>query len=349
MPRFNIHHVTKYTYEGPVRDSANQIVLFPIRDEFQDVLKQALSISGDPAVDVYKDYYGNEVGAFTYAESHTLLVIDSRVEVITKQHPPLVDDIPAAQQWDYLQKLPWQTPGRSGAPSSDGRTWDFSGRQDMFAGYFIDFLKQEKFTSLAGVQQDARLGEMQSLTPLQAALTLKTYVYDQFQYIKGITSVETTLDEIWKLRAGVCQDFAHFLLALLRQINIPARYVSGYICPNQNGMRGEGATHAWIEAFIPGNGWVGFDPTNNCVADDLHVRLAVGRNFSDCSPVKGTYKGAAGQTLEVGVSVSYESGRTTDDAATVLTPQPAAPNGNGSAEQNSYRRYMEMMQQQQQQ
>jgi transglutaminase-like putative cysteine protease len=321
MPRFNIHHITKYTYEGPVRDSANQIMLFPIRDEFQDVLKQVLNISGDPAVEVYKDYYGNDIGTFTHAESHVSLVIDSRVEVVTKKHPPLMDDNLAAAQWDYLQQLRWQVP-------------------------YVDFLKQEKFNSLAEVQNDAKLHDMGALTPLQAAQSLKTYVYDHFKYIKGLTSVETTLEEVWTLKAGVCQDFAHFLLVLLRQINIPARYVSGYICPNNSGMRGEGATHAWIEAFIPGNGWVGFDPTNNCVVDDLHVRLAVGRSFSDCSPVKGTYKGAAGQTLEVGVSVSYESGRTTDDSATILTPQPVARNGDASAEQNSYRRYMEMMQQQ---
>jgi len=321
MPRFNIHHITKYTYEGPVRDSANQVVLFPIRDEFQDVLKQELTVTGDPPVDVYQDYYGNEIGAFTHAESHTSLTIDSRVEVMTKPRPALIDDDPAAQQWDYLQQLRWQVP-------------------------YIDFLKQEKFASLTEVLKDAHLQDMLSLTPLQAAQGLKTYIYDHFKYIKGLTTVETTLDEVWSLKAGVCQDFAHFLLVLLRQINIPARYVSGYICPNRNGMRGEGATHAWIEAFIPGNGWVGFDPTNNCVVEDLHVRLAVGRNFSDCSPVKGTYKGAAGQTLEVGVSVSYESDRTTDDAVTMLTPQPAT--GNGSVEQNSYRRYMEMMQQQQQ-
>jgi transglutaminase-like putative cysteine protease len=324
MPRFNIHHITKYTYEGPVRDSANQIVLFPIRDEYQDVLKQVLTITCDPAVDVYKDYYGNDIGTFTHADSHTSLTIDSRVEIITKQRPLLVDDGSADMQWGYLEQLRWQVP-------------------------YIDFLKQEKFAALDEIQQDAKLQEMLSLTPLQAAQGLKTYVYDHFKYIKGITSVETTLDEVWKLKAGVCQDFAHFLLVLLRQINIPARYVSGYICPNKSGMRGEGATHAWIEAFIPGNGWVGFDPTNNCVADDLHVRLAVGRSFTDCSPVKGTYKGAAGQTLEVGVSVSYESGRTTDDTVTVLTPQPVARSGNSSAEQNSYRRYMEMMQQQQQQ
>jgi transglutaminase-like putative cysteine protease len=323
MPRFKIHHVTRYTYEGPVRDSANQIVLYPIKDEFQEVLKQVLTITGDPAVEVYRDFYGNEIGAFTHAESHTSLVIDSRVEVVTKQRPVLTDDNSAAQQWDYLQQLRWQAP-------------------------YIDYLKQEKFSSLAEVQQDAKLQDMMTHTPLQAAQSLKTYVYDHFKYIKDLTTVETTLDEVWKLKAGVCQDFAHFLLVLLRQINIPSRYVSGYICPNNSGMRGEGATHAWIEAFIPGNGWVGFDPTNNCVVDDLHVRLAVGRSFSDCSPVKGTYKGAAGQTLEVGVSVSYESGRTTDETATtVLTPQPSANNGKDNSEQNSYRRYMEMMQQQQ--
>ena len=165
-------------------------------------------------------------------------------------------------------------------------------------------------------------GHRTSLTPLEAARQLRTYVFDHFKYIKGITTVETTLDEVWKLKAGVCQDFAHILLVFLRQIRIPARYVSGYICPNSNGMRGEGATHAWIEAFIPFNGWVGLDPTNNCEADDLHVRLAVGRNFSDCSPVKGTYKGAAGQQLEVGVSVSYEDGRTQRSSGN--GPGPAA-------------------------
>jgi transglutaminase-like putative cysteine protease len=351
MPRFSIHHITKYTYEGPVRDSANQIVLFPIKDELQEVLNQTLSITDDPPVDIYKDYYGNEVGSFTHAEPHTALIIDSRLEVMTKPRPALVDDNPAAQQWDYLQQLRWQVPGRTGGSLSEGQTLDFSGKRDTFSrdtfdGYFIDFLLQEKFACLPAVLEDAQLQDMVSQTPLQATTQLTAYIYDHFKYIKGITTVETTLDEVWNLKAGVCQDFAHFLLVLLRQINIPARYVSGYICPNKNGMRGEGATHAWVEAFIPGNGWVGFDPTNNCVTDDLHVRLAVGRNFSDCSPVKGTYKGAAGQTLEVGVSVSYEGGRTTDDTATVLTPQPAARNGKDAAEQNSYRRYMEMMQQQ---
>ena len=320
MPRFNIHHITKYTYEGPVRDSANQVVLFPVKDEFQEVLKQDLTITGDPMVEVYKDYYGNEIGSFTNAEPHTSLVIDSRVEVITKPRPAVHDGTEKNAQWTMLEQIRWQLP-------------------------YIDFLKQENFDSLAEVLEAVCPDKARNQTPLEAAQRLRTYVFDNFKYIKGVTSVESTLDEVWKLKAGVCQDFAHIFLVFLRQIHIPARYVSGYICPNQNGMRGEGATHAWIEAYIPSNGWVGLDPTNNCMTDDLHVRLAVGRSFSDCSPVKGIYKGTAGQTLEVGVSVSYENGRTTEDAVTVLSPQPTV---NGK-ENNSYRRYLEMQQQQQQQ
>ncbi len=318
MPRFNIHHITRYTYEGPVRDSANQIVLFPVKDEYQEVLKHELTISGEPAVETYKDYYGNEVGSFTYTDPHQSLVIESRVETITKPRPALQDEEGKEAQWALLEQVRWQVP-------------------------YIDYLKQEQFASLAEVLGSVCPDKARSQTPLSAALQLRNYVYEHFKYIKGVTSVESTIDEVWKLKAGVCQDFAHMLLVLLRQIQIPSRYVSGYICPNQNGMRGEGATHAWIEAYIPCNGWVGLDPTNNCIADDLHVRLAVGRSFSDCSPVKGTYKGAAGQTLEVGVSVSYENGRTAEDTVTVLAQQPVI---NGK-EVNSYRHYMEMMQQQQ--
>ena len=108
----------------------------------------------------------------------------------------------------------------------------------------------------------------------------------------------TKTEEVWKLKAGVCQDFAHILLIFLRMFNIPSRYISGYICPKGKEMRGEGATHAWVEAFIPDYGWLGLDPTNNCIVNDQHVRLATGRNFADCTPVKGTYKGSGEHTLK---------------------------------------------------
>ena len=316
MPRFKIHHVTKYTYEQPVKDSANHIILYPIKDEYQEVLKHQLTITGEPHVDIYKDYYGNDVGSFTSSEPHRELVIDSKLEVITKLRV-LPEDIKSKEeQWDQLLHVRCQV-------------------------NFIDFLRVEQFDALNEITQLLELAQNREVTPLVAALRLNEYVYANFLYIKGITSVETTLNEIWKLKAGVCQDFAHILSAMLRIIKIPARYVSGYVCPNKNGMRGEGATHAWVEAFIPYYGWLGLDPTNNVVVNDLHVRLAVGRNFTDCSPVKGTYKGTSQQTLEVGVTVSYEDGHINEDFSTILTPQP-----NLKETHNSYRRFMEMQQQQ---
>jgi transglutaminase-like putative cysteine protease len=319
MPRFIIHHVTKYTYESPVRDSANQVMLFPVKDNYQEVLKQDLVITGEPVVDIYKDYYGNEVGSFMYAASHGELVIDSKIEVVTKERQLPAADEKYEAQWDHLQSICYDI-------------------------LYIDFLKQEPFGAVAEIKQVTQLEEFRALSPLMVAQRLNEYVFNNFSYIQGVTSVETTPDEIWRLKAGVCQDFAHILLVMLRLIGIPARYVSGYICPNRSGMRGEGATHAWVEAYIPFYGWLGLDPTNNCFVNDLHVRLAVGRNFSDCSPVKGTYKGTSNHTLEVGVSVGYEDGNTHQDRATVLTPHPVK-SSNGDV--NSYRSYMEMIQQQQ--
>lgn len=322
MPRFKIHHVTRYSYEVPVVDSANQIMLFPIEDEYQDVLKHDLLITGEPTVDLYHDYYGNKVGSFMYTASHKELVIDAKMEVVTRERMLPVEPASKEDQWNNLKTIAFDIP-------------------------YIDFLKQEKFEALHEVQNIANAAESRQVSALDAAYKLNEYVYKHFNYNKGVTTVETTLDEIWQLKAGVCQDFAHILLAMMRMIDIPARYVSGYVCPNRNGMRGEGATHAWVEAYIPFYGWLGFDPTNNCIANELHVRLAVGRSFMDCSPVKGTYKGTANHRLDVGVSVAYEDGVTQNDVATVLTPQPVTP-ANGEPT-NSWRKHMEMMQQQQQQ
>ena len=322
MPKFKIHHVTRYRYEVPVHDSANKVMLFPLKDEHQETVKQDLAVTGEPVLDVYQDYYGNEVGFFMYTEPHREMLIDSKIEVVTKPHKLTEHTESKEEQWNYLQSISHQIP-------------------------YIDFLKQETFDGVNEISKINHLEESRSSTPFAIAKKLNEYVYSQFKYIKGVTDVETTPNEIWKLKAGVCQDFAHILMVMLRIINIPARYVSGYVCPNHNGMRGEGATHAWVEAWVPGCGWLGLDPTNNCLVNDLHVRLAVGRNFSDCSPIKGTYKGTSNHTLEVGVSVSYEDGHTVEDMATVLTPHPVKINNNGST--NSYRKYMEMIQQQQQQ
>jgi transglutaminase-like putative cysteine protease len=132
-----------------------------------------------------------------------------------------------------------------------------------------------------------------SIAPI--AKNCSDYIYKNFKYIKGITDVETTVDEIIEKRAGVCQDFAHVMLQVLRSLKIPSRYVSGYICPNKKGIRGEGATHAWVEVYIPQHGWAGIDPTNNVWVTNNHVKLAIGRHFNDCSPIRGSFKGQAHQ------------------------------------------------------
>jgi len=324
MPRFIIHHVTQYTYAEPVRDSANQIMLFPIKDENQEVQSQQLNITDEPVVEVFKDYYGNEIGSFMNIAPHTSLRIDSTIAIVTKSRLFPADDVAIEEQWSHLYQIRHVVP-------------------------FIDFLKQESFEALGEVKKIADAGFYKSVSVYVAVQQLNDYVYQNFKYIKGITSVETTLDEIWKLRAGVCQDFAHILMVMLRLLGIPARYVSGYVCPQDNNLRGEGATHAWVEAYIPFYGWLGFDPTNNCIVNERHVRLAIGRNFSDCSPVKGTYKGTAKQTLEVGVSVSNEDGMISKQVPAVLMPQVVTVklNEDGTLD-NSYRKYMEMVQQQQQ-
>jgi transglutaminase-like putative cysteine protease len=130
---------------------------------------------------------------------------------------------------------------------------------------------------------------------------------------------------------------------MLRMTGIPARYVSGYICPKNHELRGEGATHAWVDAYVPYYGWLGLDPTNNCIIGDRHVRLAVGRSFTDCTPVKGTYKGSAEHTLEVSVSIQNGVARPKDDQP---IPSFTYQVKNAIVPTNSYRRYLEMQQQQ---
>lgn len=318
MSKFKIRHITKYTYEDTVRDSANQIMLYPLKDQYQEVQQHHIIITGNPIVNVHQDYFGNEVGTFTHAHPHKELDIDSKLVVETTHRPIPEDTIDEAIQWREFETLKYQIE-------------------------FIDFLKQEKFEALPDVQKVIEVERCKQCTPLQSAKDLCGYIYKNFAYKKGITTVETTVDEIWKIRSGVCQDFAHILLVMLRLMNIPARYVSGYICPNRDGMRGEGATHAWVEAYIPFYGWLGLDPTNNCIANETHVRLAVGKNFTDCSPVKGTYRGTSNHTLEVAVTVAYENGRTSS-ADHDLKPETIM-----STSKNSFRRYQEMQMQQQQQ
>ncbi|MDQ3844724.1 MAG: transglutaminase family protein [Bacteroidota bacterium] len=287
MPIFKIYHSTKYEYDGLAKESVNEIKIYPFHTEDQQVLQHELTITGDPEVHTYIDYWRNKTGTFNLLPPHKELVIESRLTVRTNlpseapmhfenDFEDLADDVN-----DQLQMLELATPDPIALQSEIHR--------------IINAIHQKGKSVAATIADCCK------------------YIYENFNYSKGITDVETTVDEILEHRGGVCQDFAHVLLQILRTLKIPSKYVSGYICPNKNGMRGEGATHAWVEAWIPKYGWAGIDPTNNVWVTDKHVKLALGRHFHDCSPIKGTFKGGVDQKLSVFVSVGYEDGYTFEE------------------------------------
>jgi len=301
MPTYKIQHLTHYRYDRPVRESSNQIRIYPYQRPGQETMQHNLIITGDPNINRFIDYWGNQAGWFMVNQPCEQLLIDSTLWV--KTYPTV--QVPLAtskfSDWEILR----------GSIENDLHLLDLS--QPEFLG-----------SSALLATMVAELKHVRD-TPAVFIQRCSEYIFDNFTYRKGITTVETTLDEILELRSGVCQDFAHLLLQILRTEGMPARYVSGYICPNQNQTRGAGATHAWVEVWLPIVGWVGIDPTNNCWVSDQHVVLAVGRHFGDCSPVKGTFKGPANQELTVSVSVSYEDGTRYEDHNLVQVSKEIMP------------------------
>ncbi len=287
MSIFKIHHITKYEYDRAVKESMNEIKIFPYQCSEQEILQHELQITGHPDIQHYSDYWGNRTGVFNVLQPHKSLVIESKLLIRTTSRPLPIQGFSSGfteLETDRLSSL------------------------QMVEMSSTDFIhSQAEVNEIAGkVHQPGR----------SVAATVEAcgeFIFKKFKYIKGITNIETTVDEILEHHAGVCQDFAHLMLQILRTLKIPSRYVSGYICPNKNGMRGEGATHAWVEAWIPDYGWAGIDPTNNVWVMNHHVKLAVGRHFNDCTPVKGTFKGPARQVLSVYVSVGYEDGNTFEE------------------------------------
>jgi transglutaminase-like putative cysteine protease len=282
MPVFTIHHITKYEYDRPVIESVNEIRIYPFTGSPMEVLQHEVNITGLPEILIIKDYWGNRTGMFNLMPAHKEMLIESKLIVRTFTPPVSFPDNKASL--DELKK----------GVANNLSLLELSKPAEPEL--------REKISSL--------VNKFYSTGMTVAAIIEKcgSYIFNHFKYIKDITTVETTVEEILEHRSGVCQDFAHVMLEMLRSFGIPSRYVSGYICPDKNGMRGEGATHAWVEAWIPGIGWAGNDPTNNTWVAEHHVKLAVGRHFNDCSPVKGTFKGPARQSLSVYVSVGYEDG-----------------------------------------
>lgn len=281
MAYFHIEHTTSYQYSFDVYQIKNLIKLYPFQNDSQRVVSQLVSISSNPDVAVNIDTFGNLFGIFVIEGPQNELIIKSTLEIETFYKDVLADV--------YGRKL---------------HKWTDLAILSMDNTFKL-FLNPKDFYMIWDINNLVFSFNPYAKNPLDLILEFNNYVFSNFRYDAFATRIHSTLNEVWNMKAGVCQDFAHILIYMLQLTTIPARYVCGYICPNQDGLRGEGATHAWVEAFLPNYGWLGIDPTNNCVVNEKYVKLAVGRNYDDVAPVKGEYSGFANQTMTASVTIAY--------------------------------------------
>lgn len=288
MPRFREHATMKYQiehtnvfdYETIVDQSMNTIRLKPRTDEVQRLLSYRADIKPATLTKEYTDIWGNSVETFYIAEHHQHLTVKT-TSIVSIQRSPFVRRI------DYSPEM------------------NAIFHSQLFREHYFAYLSNTSYTYLTPDQikeVDEELGQMTN--PVQYALNVMDLVNDRFSYDEVSTNVSTPAQESFNLRKGVCQDITHVMLGILRSKMIPARYVSGYLYVGENSaLVGDAASHAWVEFMVPGIGWVGLDPTNNVEALENHIRVCVGRDYNDVSPVQGVYRGG-NQTLDVKVAVS---------------------------------------------
>lgn len=300
---YAIRHVTRFAYDAPVRESVMELRMRPAADGAQRVLQFDLQLQPRARVFAYRDHVGNWVHHFDLPRPHTQLVITSHAQVQVDPPPPR----PAAldrSAWDTIDG--WR---------DRGEHWDF--RQPSAFAAWTDAL-----AALAGSMGEASTRAQDPLTTVRETIA---FIHRTFEYTPNSTRVDSPIDEALAARRGVCQDFTHIMLALLRRHGLPCRYVSGYIAPAAAGeapVTGAIATHAWVEVLLPGIGWLGVDPTNNLDAGIRHVRVAVGRDYGDVPPTKGTFTGEARSELRVAVSFVDPGDLPAIEPAPIVMPMP---------------------------
>lgn len=281
MKRLRIEHATGFTYPDDVGASYNEARMLPESSDSQFVLSAQLDIEPSSGVNHYTDYFGTRVASFDVLATHSALTITARSLVEVRERAVEYSQI----SWSELTALA----GRAVAT--------------------VEMLGQSERTAPAAeVSALARRIAGEHATPSLAAVAIARAVGDAVEYTPGITGVHSTGAEAWRERKGVCQDIAHITLGALREIGIPARYVSGYLHPHpdaQVGLAVAGESHAWVEWFD--GVWQGFDPTNNIEIGDRHVRVGHGRDYADVSPLRGVYAGGGSGDLHVEVTITREA------------------------------------------
>ncbi|MGO3362529.1 MAG: transglutaminase family protein [Corynebacterium sp.] len=279
-----IEHITGFTYSDNVNDSFNEIRMSPLYTPQQLIRERTVNIAPRPWSTSFIDYWGTQVTAFELHEPHDEL----KVAVTTTLD---VDAVPAE---------------RTGLSVTDAAR--FHDRWNEFLGMSPAVQPGEDMAGLAeSVLAEVGAGEEGSVD--EVGLRLGSLIHDQMTYESGSTDVTVGAEEAWTNRKGVCQDFSHLLVGALRHVGIPARYVSGYVLPDQEAPLGEprtGESHAWVQWFNdgPNGGWFSFDPTNDTVPGELHVMVGQGREYADVVPLRGMFTGQAYSQMFVSVTMT---------------------------------------------
>jgi transglutaminase-like putative cysteine protease len=279
--RFSIRYRTEYHYDAPVADNLNALRALPATTPAQRCEESGVRVDPEARLIQHNDYFGTAVVEFGISRPHERLTIDVRAKVETSE--PVE---PPEAGWDGLANQAYRVAG---------------------AEYLLPTGDEPRNGALAELERDAR-GD----TPLSTLLRVSELIPDRFEYQPGVTYVGSTVQDLLDAGGGVCQDFAHLGLMLLRRNGVAARYVSGYLfaAPPHDGEDSvEVNTHAWLEGLVPGAdggapAWVGIDPTNRGRTGVQHVKIGHGRRYADVPPIKGVYRGAARADLEASVRMT---------------------------------------------
>jgi transglutaminase-like putative cysteine protease len=289
MKRYDVRHETHYSYGTPVDLGLHQLRLTPIDTNRQRLLQHGLEIVPQPDTLLsHRDHFGNEVHHVAIESRHTSfsVVLEATIEV----SGGIAYDAPAGPAWEEI----------AGQMRNDG----FPAPAEIAEFIYPSPLAQQNHAAAAYVQQS-----FPASVPIVPALRdLLHRMRADFSYTPGVTDVTTTVEQIMTSRAGVCQDFAHVMIAGLRGLGLPARYVSGYLRTyppeTPDAWRGADASHAWVAVWCgPETGWLECDPTNDRLVDDEHIAVAFGRDFSDVTPLRGVILGGGQHSLSVAVNV----------------------------------------------
>lgn len=280
---YAIRHFTRFRYSRPVWQSVMELRMQPRSEQTQRCFTFQLSVSPQARVFSYQDHVGNLVHHFDVPGQHRQLTIIADALVDVETPAPLPESL-GPNAWDELDTM-------------------------IHLDDYWDMLMPSHFArtspELEALAKEFGVDQRGGREPLELLTTLNRQLYHHFSYVKRSTHVDAAIEEAIRSRQGVCQDFAHIMISMVRNLRIPCRYVSGYLHRDAEhaDRSDEGATHAWAEALLPRIGWVGFDPTNNLIVGGRHIRTAIGRDYADVSPTVGTMKGSAETELQVRVRV----------------------------------------------